>query len=383
MGRARHGVRLGQVPGTTWQSDVTIFNPDPSAAATYSVAFLDARNPSTTLQARLEADHPLGSRRLSPRTSSATPSASRSEPTAPSWCAATSRPWRPSSRPARSTTATPRRARSASRCRHAAVSGLSAQAASAAVPHRPPRRRHGYTNIGLVNLKTDWSQVRLDFLDAAAPRSAGDVDMPPYQSLQFTRLLAARRRAGLDDPLYTVRVKILLPGGAVFPYATVIDVTRPTRRRDRLRRAREHVPRARHHPPHRARTARVAEPLHISNPSTASRKATISSPTSPATRTAARTASGPQATSRCARADALGRRLREGVAHRRASRGRHDGYPSSFVDVSPAAGDPNQDPLLVLGETYNDTADRPRGSPDPGLHRRREPPRRAPTSGSP
>ena len=36
---------LGQVPGTTWQSDVTIFNPDPTRNATYSVAFLDGRNP--------------------------------------------------------------------------------------------------------------------------------------------------------------------------------------------------------------------------------------------------------------------------------------------------------------------------------------------------
>jgi len=35
----------GQVPGTIWQSDVTIFNPDTTHKATYSVAFLDARIP--------------------------------------------------------------------------------------------------------------------------------------------------------------------------------------------------------------------------------------------------------------------------------------------------------------------------------------------------
>ena len=53
--------------------------------------------------------------------------------------------------------------------------------------------------------------------------------------------------------------------------------------------------------------------------------------------------------------DALGRRLREGVALRlRVHRVRHDGYQSSFLDVAPAAGDPNQEPLVVLGETYND-----------------------------
>ena len=28
-------------------------------------------------------------------------------------------------------------------------------------------------------------------------------------------------------------------------------------------------------------------------------------------------------------------------------------YGSSYIDVAPASGDPNQDPLLVLGETYN------------------------------
>ncbi len=35
----------GQIPGTLWQSDVTIFNPDPTRAATISVAFLDANHP--------------------------------------------------------------------------------------------------------------------------------------------------------------------------------------------------------------------------------------------------------------------------------------------------------------------------------------------------
>ena len=31
-------------------------------------------------------------------------------------------------------------------------------------------------------------------------------------------------------------------------------------------------------------------------------------------------------------------------------------YASSFLDVSPAVGDANQDPVVVLGETYNETA---------------------------
>ncbi len=30
-------------------------------------------------------------------------------------------------------------------------------------------------------------------------------------------------------------------------------------------------------------------------------------------------------------------------------------YQSSFLDVTPTTGDPNQEPLVVLGETYNET----------------------------
>jgi hypothetical protein len=42
-------------------------------------------------------------------------------------------------------------------------------------------------------------------------------------------------------------------------------------------------------------------------------------------------------------------------------------YESSYVDVAPSAGDPNQDPLLVLGVTYNDQPTGPVGLQVPGF----------------
>ena len=42
-------------------------------------------------------------------------------------------------------------------------------------------------------------------------------------------------------------------------------------------------------------------------------------------------------------------------------------YQSSYVDVFPAAGDPNQEPLLVLGQTYNAQPTGPVGLQVPGF----------------
>ncbi len=82
------------------------------------------------------------------------------------------------------------------------------------------------TNLFLVNLNNEWPTVRLDFADAAG-KALGTkiVSMNPYQSTQINN--AVQEFAETAD-LFSVKVSIVDQSGgaksyAVYPYATVID----------------------------------------------------------------------------------------------------------------------------------------------------------------
>ncbi|HEX7529009.1 MAG TPA: hypothetical protein VF425_07860, partial [Thermoanaerobaculia bacterium] len=82
-----------------------------------------------------------------------------------------------------------------------------------------------YTNIALVNLiSADWSHAHLTFFDAAGANLGSiPVDVPPYGIAQLSKPLTSP--GWLNKPslaLYRVQVTVD-PGGAVYPYATVID----------------------------------------------------------------------------------------------------------------------------------------------------------------
>ena len=233
-----------------------------------------------------------------------------------------------------------------------------------------------YTNIGLVNLTTDWSHARLSFLDRSGATSLGqvNVDVPPYGVAQLSRPLFASPPSGVGfpDPLEAFSVKVtVLSGGAVFPYATVIDkrstdsvvVTVSDRPSNtyrvpgiiRLQGANNTVWRSR---------------FYITNPSTSTRRASLSYSFVPCDATGCKNrVTGLQGEVTLLPGETLwtddfpkvwlsyfGFNVSDTTA-----------YQASYIDVAPAAGDPIQEPLLVLGETYNDQPSGPVGLQVPGF----------------
>jgi hypothetical protein len=223
----------GAASGTVWQSDLTILNPDPTLSATYSLAFLDGKNPVApkdlvwkpiTLPAKqiFSASNvvstffgkPLGSY-------GAVIVRGDVAPVVPS---ITSRTYN-NGDPGKGTFGLSVPATQA-------TSGVSQQSSAAQQlliglrdDASADTNTGAYTNIGLVNLiSTDWSHAHLTFFDAAgANLGVIPVDVPPYGVVQLTKPLTSG--GGLANPplaLYRVQVTVD-PGGAVYPYATVID----------------------------------------------------------------------------------------------------------------------------------------------------------------
>jgi hypothetical protein len=239
----------GQVPGTIWQSDVTIFNPDTTHKATYSVAFLDARNPVDD-----------------------------------------------------------------------------------------------YSNL-------TWTQVDVP------PLASKVVDMKPYQSLQLNRALLDAGYTGTSD-LYTVKVTIL-QGTAVYPYATVIDVNST----DPIGVTPTEAPSNAYRLPGIVRLTGAngehwRSRVTVSNPSSESRKVHMvfsyvpcdTSGCASQVSIAGDIAIGPGQTQSWDDFVRVLLSVKGPIPVDDAT-----SYQNSFLDISPASGDTNSDPLVVLGETYNDT----------------------------
>ena len=177
---------------------------------------------------------------------------------------------------------------------------------------------------------------------------------------------------GFPDPLDTFSVQVaVLSGGAVFPYATVID----RRSTDPIVVTASDRPSSTYRMPGIVRLQGANNTVwrsrfYITNPSTTSRKATISYSFVP-----------------CDAAGCKGRvtGLQNDVTLLPGETLWADDFPkvwlagfgfdvsdttayqSSYIDVFPAAVDPNQEPLLVLGETYNDQPTGPVGLQVPGF----------------
>jgi hypothetical protein len=352
----------GAVSGTVWQSDMTIFNPHPTLSATYSLAFLDGKNPvapkdlvwkTVTLGAQQSASsvNVLGSFFGKPLGSyGAVVVSGEVAPVAP---AITSRTYN-NGNPGKGTF------------------GLSvpvAQATNGVSQQSSPAQQlliglrddaSAYTNIGLMNLvSTDWSHAHLTFFDASDVNLGTlNVDVPPYSVSQLSKPLTGGGWLA-KPPLALYRVQVTVdPGGAVYPYATVIDqastdpiVVTPTEQ-----------PLNTYRVPGIVRLAganntvwRSRFTLH--NPSTSARKVKVLYSYVPCTVTGCagqQVSSGPGDVSMApgetktwddfpaAWLSAAGGNVSDSVS-----------YASSYVDVAPTTGDPNLDPLLVLGETFN------------------------------
>ncbi len=367
----------GSLAGTLWQTDVTLFNPDPSRPATYSLAFLDGRNPTD------EANLVWKPIALGAQESFSSPNIlaffgqplgsfgallvrGESAPVPPVLTARTFNNGDlakgtfglsvPSTQLENAVTA---------------QAGLSQQLL---IGLRDDDT--AYTNIGLMNMSTDWSQVRLTFLGGADSENLGqlDVDVPPYGVAQLNRPLAAPPPSGVGypNPLNQFSVKVaVLSSGSVFPYATVID----RRSTDPIVVIASDRPSSRYRMPGIVRLQGANDTVwrsrfFVSNPSTTSRKVTISYSFVPCD------ATGCQGRVTDAQSDvtllpgetlwaddfpkvwlaAFGYDVSDTTA-----------YQASYVDVFPAAGDANQEPLLVLGETYNDQPTGPVGLQVPGF----------------
>ncbi|MDL2717725.1 MAG: PKD domain-containing protein, partial [Acidobacteriota bacterium] len=217
----------GAVSGTVWQSEVTVFNPDPTRPATYSVAFLDGRNPvspssldwkTLTIGARksLSSTNVLGGFFGQPLGSyGALLVRGDSAPVPPVITARTFN----SGDAAKGTfglSVPPTQPTSG-------VSQQSLAAQQLLIGLRDDAT--AYTNIGLVNLiSTDWSHAHLTFFDAAGVNlGVINVDVPPYGVAQLSKPLTSGGWLG-KPPTSLFRVRVTVdPGGAVYPYATVID----------------------------------------------------------------------------------------------------------------------------------------------------------------
>ncbi|MGE5717306.1 MAG: PKD domain-containing protein [Acidobacteriota bacterium] len=367
----------GALPGTLWQTDVTLFNPDQSRPAVYSLAFLDGRtsvDPATLVwktinlgaQQSISSSNilaffgqPLGSfGALLVRGDSA--------PVPPVVTARTFNIGDPTKGTFGLSVPTTQPS-----------SGLTPQAALSQQFLIGLRDDDAaYTNLGLMNLTTDWSHARLTFLDGSGATTLGqvNVDVPPYGVAQLTRPLFAAppNGVGFQDPLANFSVKVsVLSGGSVFPYATVIDrrstdavvVTvsdRPTSVYRmpgivRLQGANGTVWRSR---------------FYVTNPSATSRKVSISYSFVPCDETGCKSrVTGLQSDVSLLPGETLWTDDFPKVWLAGFGFGVSDttAYQNAYVDIFPAAGDPNQEPVLVLGETYNDQPSGPVGLQVPGF----------------
>jgi len=216
-----------------------------------------------------------------------------------------------------------------------------------------------YTNLGLVNLNNDWAKIQLDFLDGLSTvlLASVTVDMNPYQSLQINRALQAAGYAGTSD-LYTVRVKIL-HGTAVYPFASVIDarstdpiVVTPTASPSNTYRIPGIVRLT------GANGERWRSRVAVSNPSSGSRKVHMVFSYVPCDANGC--ASQVSIAGDVAMTSGQTQSWDDFVSVWLSVKGPipvddATSYQNSFLDISPASGDTNSDPLVVLGETYNDT----------------------------
>ncbi len=347
----------GAIPGTVWQSDVTIFNPDPSRTATYSITFLDARNPvddySELTWTQVDVT-PLGSAafgnilsRVFGQTLGAYGALMVRGDVAALPPVITARTFN-NGDPTKGTFGLSVPAMSV-------TGGVSSESVLIGLKENAD----AYTNLGLVNLNNDWPKIQLDFLDGltAEPLASRVVDMKPYQSLQINHALLDAGFAGTSD-LYTVKVKIL-QGTAVYPYATVIDlkstdpiVVTPTEA-----------------PSNAYRLPGIVR-LTGANGEHWRSRVTVSNPSSGFRKVHMVFSYVPCDTSGCASQVGIAGDIAmtpgqtqswdDFVSVWLSVKGPipvddETSYQNSFLDISPAPGDANSDPLVVLGETYNDT----------------------------
>src|ERR1035437_1185775 len=362
-GGARMAYVHGAIAGTIWQSDVTIFNADPSRTATYSIAFLDARNPvddSLGLTWYPLNVPPLGSTAFGSilsgffgQTLGAYGALMIRGDLAPLAPVVTARTFN-NGDPRKGTFGLSVPALPSTR-------GVSAQSSAAQQLLIGLRDDDSaYTNIALVNLiGTDWSHAHLTFFDAAdASLGSLSVDVPPNGVLQLNKPLTSG--AWLARPplaLYRVQVTVN-PGGAVYPYATVIDqmstdpiVVTPTEQ-----------------PVNTYRVPGIVRLAGANNTVWRSRF-TITNPSESGARKVHMVFTyAPCSTSGCGSAVSVGGDVTMNPGQTQSwddfvkiwltVKGGIPvddsmSYQNSFLDVSP--GDSNSDPLVVLGETYNDT----------------------------
>jgi PKD repeat protein len=367
----------GALEGTLWKTDLTLFNPDQGRPGTYSLAFLDGRAPvdpanlvwkTITVGAQQSVSapnvleffgQPLGSYgALLVRGDSA--------PVPP---VLTSRTFN-SGDPAKGTFG---------------LSVQSTQPSSGLTPQAALSQQFliglrdddtAYTNIGLMNLTTDWSHARLSFLDRSGATSLGqvNVDVPPYGVAQLTRPLfkSPPDGVGFPDPLDTFSVKVtVLSGGSIFPYASVID----RRSTDAVVVTVYDRPSSTYRMPGIIRAQGANNTVwrsrfYITNPSNTSRKASISYSFIPCDATGCKSrVTGLQSDVTLLPGETLWADDFPKVWLSGFGFGVSDttAYQFSYVDVFPAAGDPNQEPLVVLGETYNDQPGGPVGLQVPGF----------------
>jgi len=359
----------GAASGTVWQSDLTILNPHPTLSGTYSLAFLDGRDlvapkdlvwKTVTLGAQqsASASNVLGTFfGKSLGSYGAVIVRGDVAPVAPS---ITSRTYN-NGDPGKGTFGLSVPVVQAT----GGVSQQSSPAQQLLIGLRDDasaeKNTGAYTNIALVNLvSTDWSHAHLTFFDATGENlGAIPVDVPPYGVAQLSKPLTSAGWLNKPGrPLYRVQVTVD-PGGAVYPYATVIDqastdpiVVTPTEQ-----------PLNTYRIPGIVRLAGANNTVWRSrfvlhNPSTSARKVSVLYSYVPCDATGCggrQLSSGPGDLSMAAGetktwddfpaawlSAAGGESVSDSVS-----------YGNSYIDVAPASGDPNQDPLLVLGETYN------------------------------
>ena len=168
----------GSIQGTLWQTDVTDLQPRPSRPAAYSLAFLDGDHPVDPAPTSTGSRSISARSRASRRRTSWPSSDSRSAAYGALLVRGDVRRCRPSSRRAPSTSATPEGHVRAVRSDHATLQRADA-------PGRAPQQlliglrddATAYTNIGLMNLSTDWSHARLTFLDRSGATTFGQVNV--------------------------------------------------------------------------------------------------------------------------------------------------------------------------------------------------------------
>jgi PKD repeat protein len=360
----------GAVLGTVWQSDLTILNPHPTLSGTYSLAFLDgSKTPvapkdlvwkTITLPAQQSTSWSNVIDTFFGKSLGSYGAVIVRGDVAPVAPTITSRTYN-NGDPGKGTFGL-------SVPVAQATSGVSQQSSAAQQlliglrdDASAETNTGAYTNIGLVNLiSTDWSHAHLTFFDAAgANLGVLQVDVPPYGFAQRNKPLTSGGWLG-KPPLALYRVQVTVdPGGAVYPYATVIDQAST----DPIVVTVSDPPAATYRMPGIVRLTgangeRWRSRFTIANPSVTKRTVTVSYSYVPCDGNdcgGVQTTRGdiPLAAGQSFSADDFVAYWLEKVGKVTVSDTR--GYGSSLLDVSPKVGDANQDPLVVLGETYNDT----------------------------